>query len=301
MQLRKNKSNNIQVNINNDWCNLQNCDQDILDLLSLSKAEIIEQFAAVKSVKSTELVIPFRPSAYRDFMLYEKHAIDAARGFVKKYMPKLLPVVKTYEKITGKPFPKLKPGKRFYQHPIYYMGNHLNFFTDGDVIVKPTYTAQMDYELEIGAVITKPLRNASIEEVTDAIGGFVILNDFSARDVQLSEMDAGFGPMKTKNFGSSISSTVAHRDGLIDRLDSLQTKVLVNDKLIMESNTSGKQYSMQEAIAYASWEEQLHPGELFGSGTIPGCTGIENGVMLDKGDKITLVVEGIGELSNVVG
>ena len=57
---------------------------------------------------------------------------------------------------------------------------------------------------------------------------------------------------------------------------------------------------MQEAIAYASWEEQLHPGELFGSGTIPFCTGIENGHLLKVGDSVRLEVEGIGSLTNFV-
>jgi len=272
-----------------------------IELLNLSSSELAKiDKKTINNLDAYKAIRPFKPEAYRDFMLYEKHAIDAARGFVKKYMPHLLPIVTTYEKVFGKPFPKLKPKKRFYKHPIYYMGNHLNFISNGDTIDIPSYTKEMDYELELGVVITKPLKNASIEEVNDAIGGFVILNDFSARDVQLDEMDSGFGPMKTKNFGSSISSVVIGKDELIDKIDDLNVKVIINTKTIIESNTQGKLYSLQEAIAYASWEEQLHPGELFGSGTIPGCTGIENGVMLEKGDSITLEIEGIGSLTNKI-
>lgn len=245
-------------------------------------------------------IIPFQPSAYRDFMLYEKHAIDAARGFVRKYMPHLFPIVKTYEQLFRKPFPRLKPGKRYYQHPIYYMGNHLNFISNGDIIAIPAYTQELDYELELAAVITKPLKNASLAEVEAAIGGFVILNDFSARDVQLDEMNSGFGPMKTKNFGSAISSVVVSKDELLSRMEALAAQVRINEKVVAKADTKGKLYSFQEAIAYASWEEQLHPGELFGSGTIPGCTGIENGVMLKKGDTISLEVEGMGQLSNKI-
>ena len=136
--------------------------------------------------------------------------------------------------------------------------------------------------------------------MNDAIGGFMILNDFSARDVQLSEIETGFGSMKTKNFGSAISAIVVHKEALMQQLDDLKTKVIINDKLIVESSTKDKIFSFQEAIAYASWEEQLHAGEIFGSGTIPGCTGIENGVMLKQGDTITLEVEGIGQLTNRV-
>ena len=134
----------------------------------------------------------------------------------------------------------------------------------------------------------------------DAIGGFVILNDFSARDVQLDEMKAGFGPMKAKNFGNAISSVVVSKDEIMEQIDRLQAKVLVNDQLVAQNTTANKLFSFQEAIAYASWEEQLHPGELFGSGTIPRCTGIENGVMLKKGDTIRLEVEKIGSLCNFI-
>ena len=148
--------------------------------------------------------------------------------------------------------------------------------------------------------VMKNLKNASPAEVSEAIGGFMILNDFSARDVQMDEMESGFGPMKTKNFGSAISSVVVSAREILPKLEDLSCKVMVNEELISEGITRGMKYSIQEAIAYASMEEQLHPGEIFGSGTIPGCTGIENGRMLTKGDRITLVVEGIGELTNTV-
>ena len=284
---------------NNTWKIIQD-DLNLLECLGKKEFELAKLTLSAYQQSEYQEIIPFRPSAYRDFMLYEKHAIEAARGFVKKYMSHLLPIVNTYEKVFGKPFPKLKPKKRYYQHPIYYMGNHLNFISNNDSIAIPSYTKELDYELELAAVITKPLKNASIEEVNDAIGGYLILNDFSARDVQLDEMESGFGPMKTKNFGSAISSIVVSKEALKNQEDDLKVKVIINNKTIVESSTKGKLYSFQEAIAYASWEEQLHPGEIFGSGTIPGCTGIENGVMLNKGDTITLEVENIGQLTNKI-
>lgn len=292
------KTEALAVNVDGQW-RLIETSHGILDLLDANLDESLSEFNDFVESEYTDL-IPMKPAAYRDFMLFEKHAIDATRGFVKKYMPKLLPIVKVYEGIFGKPFPKLKPKSRYYQHPIYYMGNHLNFITHNDTIQIPSYTEELDYELEIGAIINKPLKNATPEEAEQAIGGFVILNDFSARDVQISEMESGFGPMKTKNFGSSISTHIVSRDELINRLQQLKTEVHINDQLVAEGTTEGMYYSIQEAIAYASWEEQLHPGELFGSGTVPGCTGIENGVMLKRGDNITLAVEGLGQLTNQV-
>ncbi|MFK7906925.1 MAG: fumarylacetoacetate hydrolase family protein [Chitinophagales bacterium] len=289
----------VALEQNNTWKVVED-EINLLQCLGKKEMDISKLRLSTYQQHDYQETIPFQPSAYRDFMLYEKHAIDAARGFVKKYMSHLLPIVNTYEKVFKKPFPKLKPKKRYYQHPIYYMGNHLNFISNNDSIAIPSYTKELDYELELAAVITKPLRNASIEAVNDAIGGYLILNDFSARDVQLDEMACGFGPMKTKNFGSAISSIVVSKEALNHQVDNLKVKVIINNKTIVESNTKGKLYSFQEAIAYASWEEQLHPGEIFGSGTIPGCTGIENGVMLNKGDTITLEVENIGQLTNKI-
>lgn len=252
------------------------------------------------SVSSMTAVLPFHPRAYRDFMLYETHAINAARGFVKKYIPKLFPVMTTYEKTFNKPFPKLKPHKRYYKYPIYYLGNHLNFVTHGDKISIPQYTKELDYELELGIVICKPLKNATAQEALDAIGGFTVFNDFSARDVQMSEIQCGFGPMKAKNFINAISTTVVTADEILPVIDQLKVKVSINNKKIAENTTAGMHYTIGEAIAYASWEEQLYPGEFFGSGTVPDCTGIENGHLLKSGDTIRLEVDKIGVLENII-
>jgi len=230
------------VEQNNEWRRIE-ADFNLLDLLVKQASEISDLTLSESREENYKEIIPFLPSAYRDFMLYEQHAIDAARGFVRKYLSHLLPIVTAYEKVFKSPFPKLKPGKRFYEYPIYYLGNHLNFVSEGDSITIPSYTKELDYELELGAIITKPLKNASIEEVNDAIGGFLLLNDFSARDVQIDEMESGFGPMKTKNFGSAISSIVVGKEALINRIDDLDVRVIINGETIIESNTRGKTYS----------------------------------------------------------
>ena len=267
----------------------------IVDKIADEKASL-EQIDI--SLFDTEL--PFQPLSYRDFMLYEEHYINAKRGFVKKYMPALSTIINIYERVANKTFPKLKPEKRWYEYPIYYLGNHLTFVKEGSVIETPPYTKELDYELELGAVLCKPIRNASEEEAKDAIGGFVVFNDFSARDVQADEMKCGFGPMKAKNFANSISSIVVTADEILPNIDKLQVKVFINNELIMESDTRNMHYSLAEAVAYASWEEQLFPGEFVGTGTVPGCTGIENGQMLKSGDSIRLEIKEIGTLENRV-
>ncbi|MEM7335004.1 MAG: fumarylacetoacetate hydrolase family protein [Chloroflexota bacterium] len=298
----KNRNNQfIAVEINGRWQLLVGAPLDMIELLRLKEAEILSQFSLepYDEQEYAELM-PFQPTAYRDFSLYEQHAFNSAMGFVKKYMPQLKVRATLYQLIFNKPLPRLRPKALYYKHPIYYLGNHLNFLSAGDSIHIPAYTNELDYELELAAVITKPLINATVDEVTEAIGGFVILNDFSARDVQIAEMGSGFGPMKSKNFGNAISAIVAHKEQLINRINQLKVTVLINGQTIAENQTQGMLFTIQEAIAYASWDEKLHPGELFGFGTVPTCTGIENGHMLKSGDQITLEVEGIGQLTNFV-
>jgi len=245
-------------------------------------------------------ILPFQPLSYRDFMLFEEHYINAKRGFITKYLPHLLPLINIYERVANKTFPKLKPEKRWYEYPIYYLGNHLTFVKDKSEISIPAYTEELDYELELGAVLCRSIKNATVEEAQQAIGGFVVFNDFSARDVQADEMKCGFGPMKAKNFANSISNAVVSADEILPVIDKLKVKVIINDELIVSADTSNMYYSLAEAIAYASWEEQLYPGEFVATGTIPGCTGIENGQMLKSGDHIRLEISQIGSLVNTV-
>ncbi len=281
--------------------------KNVVDILCYERdTGRVKEHIAEKSIPPIDLksiqkyLIPFKPTAYRDFMLFEQHAIDAARGFVKKYLSHLLPVIEQYEAENNAVYPQLKPKQRWYDYPIYYLGNHLNFVSDGDKIHIPTYTQELDYELELGVIICKALKNAGSEEAERAIGGFTVFNDFSARDVQLSEIETGFGPMKSKNFINSISNVVVSADEILPIIDNLQVCVLINGEKIAENTTAGMYHSIAEAIAYASWEEQLYPGEFFGSGTVPGCTGIENGRFLKKGDIIQLEIQGIGTLKNEI-
>jgi 2-keto-4-pentenoate hydratase/2-oxohepta-3-ene-1,7-dioic acid hydratase in catechol pathway len=250
--------------------------------------------------RESDVVIPFEPRSFRDFMLYEAHAIAAARGFVHAFMPAAARVVAAYETLTGKTFPRLKPHRLWYRQPLYYMGNHLTIATDGDAIAIPPYSRALDYELELGFVLAKPLLDAGPEACEAAIGGFVVLNDFSARDVQLEEMASGFGPQKSKHFASAISKVLVTADEILPRWRDLKGRVCLNGALIAEPTTAGAKWSLGEAIAHACRGEQLHAGELFGSGTLPGGSGIETGHLLKAGDVIEIAIDGIDTLSNTI-
>jgi 2-keto-4-pentenoate hydratase/2-oxohepta-3-ene-1,7-dioic acid hydratase in catechol pathway len=243
-------------------------------------------------------ILPFAPRSFRDFMLYERHAVDAARGFVRRFMPMSAAIVAAYEAVTRGTFPMLKPHALWRDQPIYYMGNHLTFAADGEDIAMPSYTRALDYELEIGFVLAHPLHDADPVSAEAAIGGFVVLNDFSARDVQLGEMRSGFGPQKAKHFRSAMSAVVVSAEEILPRWPELHASVRHNGALVCECAAADARWSLGEVLVHASRGEQLLPGELFGTGTLPGGSGIEHGRLLERGDTITLAIDGIGTLAN---
>jgi 2-keto-4-pentenoate hydratase/2-oxohepta-3-ene-1,7-dioic acid hydratase in catechol pathway len=276
------------------------------DMLALLQApvEVRAQIQAAATdiepatTPESDVVLPFAPRSFRDFMLYEAHAIAAARGFVRSFMPGAAHIVGAYEVLTRRTFPRLKPHALWYRQPVYYMGNHLTFATDGEDIAIPSYTRALDYELELGFVLAQPLRDTTPGGAERAIAGFVVLNDISARDVQLAEMASGFGPQKSKHFRTAMSKVVVTADEILPHWQSLEASVRLNGGLVAETSTAGARWTLGEVLAHASRGEQLHPGELFGTGTLPGGCGIETGRLLEPGDVIELAIEGVGTLAN---
>ena len=141
-----------------------------------------------------------------------------------------------------------------------------------------------------------PIRCATLrrDEAEAAIGGFVVLNDLSARDVQLDEMRSGFGPQKAKHFASAMSAEIVTSDEILPRQNALTGGVSINGRAVARCSTQNPRYTLAEAIAFASRDETLHPGELFGSGTLPGGSGMETGAWLQPGDRLTLTIDGVG-------
>ena len=228
-------------------------------------------------------LLPFQPLSFRDFMLFERHAIAAARGWARRFAPKAFPLARLYESLTGQDFPAFKPAPLYYRQPIYYIGNALSFVPSSAPVAAPAYSRALDYELELGFVLAKPLLNATPQEAEDAIGAFVVLNDFSARDVQRDEMRSGFGPQKAKHFLSSLSETAVTADEILPRLSTLKAYVEINGAPLAETGFSGMRYSLGQALAFVSQSEPLFAGELFGTGTPPGGSGMEVGRWLQSG------------------
>lgn len=245
-------------------------------------------------------VLPFQPASFRDFMLYERHAIDAARGLVRRFHPRQSRVTRFVEKLTRMPFPLFKPNALFYRQPIYYMSNHLSFVPSGTTVGIPSYSSALDFELEIGFVLKAPLYDADPQEALDAIGAFVVVNDFSARDIQRAEMATGLGPQKSKHFASSMSLLAVTADEILPCIDELSGSVSIDGTTVSTVFSGGMQWSIGDALAHASRSEQLLPGELFATGTLPGGSGMETGHWLRPGDRLSLAIDQIGDITHVI-
>ncbi|MGV9410726.1 fumarylacetoacetate hydrolase family protein [Nocardia sp. NPDC003693] len=243
-------------------------------------------------------VLPVCPVSFRDFMLFEEHAVDAARGMAARFVPAGYRLGRVYETLVRRTFPPFRPPALWYREPIYYMSNAQTIVPSGVPIAAPPYSRALDFELELGVILGAPLRDATVEQAAAAIAAAVVINDFSARDVQLAEMRSGFGPQRAKHFVTSMSATAVIGPGVADRLGDLRGSVAVNGKVLSRTGTRTMRYSLPEAIAHVSRGEQLYPGELFSSGTLPGGCGMELGRWLAPGDDLRLELEGIGVIEH---
>jgi 2-keto-4-pentenoate hydratase/2-oxohepta-3-ene-1,7-dioic acid hydratase in catechol pathway len=244
--------------------------------------------------------LPFQPRSFRDCMLYEQHWVDSSRGYARRFMPLVHRLSQVYEGLARQPFPPFRPHRLARRQPIYYFGNHLTFVASGTPIRCPSYARALDYELELGFVLKSDLLNASEREAEQAIGGVVVINDWTLRDIQREEMQTGMGPQKSKHFMSSMSSTLVSAEAVLPRIDALAARVEINGKLVCETSSRGMAFSPGALLAHLSKDEPLQAGELIATGTLPGGSGMENGGWLRTGDHLRLVVDGVGEITHTV-
>ncbi|MGB6765475.1 fumarylacetoacetate hydrolase family protein, partial [Mycobacterium sp.] len=174
-------------------------------------------------------------------------------------------------------------------------------------------SAWQDFELEIAAVIGTAGKDLSVAEAEQAIIGYMIFNDWSARDLQQLEGQLAIGQAKGKDSGVTLGPYLVtpdeleryRRDGRLD----LEVTALVNDTVIGSGSTAQMDWSFAEVIAYASRGVMLTPGDVFGSGTVPTCTLVEHldptapesfRGWLHDGDVVALKVQGLGETRQTV-
>ncbi len=198
----------------------------------------------------------------------------------------------------------------WYEMPVFYYSNPRTVYGPDDVIPYPKYSKALDYELEIACVIGRKGIDVPDESANDYIAGYMVMNDWSARDVQEREMKVGLGPTKGKDFATSLGpylvtpNEIEDRGVGKDRYD-LQMLARVNGKEYSRGNFKDIYWTFPQMIARASQDVYLYPGEVIGSGTVGrGCIlelGPEKYSWLKTGDVVELEIESLGILRNTVG
>jgi fumarylacetoacetate (FAA) hydrolase len=211
----------------------------------------------------------------------------------------------------------------FDQYPIFYFTNHNSIQGPGDIVCMPDHFLKLDFELEAAIVISKPGRNIKAADADEYIGGLMIMNDMSARTLQMEEMLLNLGPAKGKDFSTVIGPMlvtldeleqyeVPCKDGHTGKAWNLGMKCRVNGKQVSEGNLADMDWTFAEIIERCSYGVNLMPGDVIGSGTVgTGCflelngTGLLNDPdfvpqWLQEGDTVEMEIDALGKLSNTI-
>ena len=169
----------------------------------------------------------------------------------------------------------------WYRLPIFYFSNTSEIRGPEDPVWAPGGSQELDYELEVGALIDTPVRDLAADRAEEAIGGFFVLNDWSARDLQRDETVVRLGPAKGKDFATSIGPWLVTPDELADArapgatAPDLAMTATVNGTETSRGRWSDAQFSFGQMIERASADVTLRPGDVLGSGTVGGGSLLE--------------------------
>lgn len=234
---------------------------------------------------------PVHPGALRDFVSFERHVqgMEAGKGH------------------TSAPEP-------WYEHPTMIFMNPHSAIGTGEPVEIPPDAQVMDFELEVAAVIGRDCRNITPEQASEHIAGYVVCNDWSARDIQRRDMRMGLGPSKGKDFATTIGPWIVtadelapFRDARSARLD-LEMCVCINGVEFGRDRLSNMAWSFEEIVAYSARAAWVRAGDVLMSGTCSGGalaerwgrTGTQDPPPLQVGDTVTMTVEGIGTIENLI-
>ena len=239
------------------------------------------------------------PTSCRDAYAFRQHVASARRNRKAEMIPE------------------------FDQYPIFYFTNHNSIQGPGDIVCMPDHFQKLDFELEAAVVICKPGRNIKAEDANEYIGGLMIMNDISARTLQMEEMLLNLGPAKGKDFSTVIGPMLVTLDELeqyevpckenhTGKAWNLGMKCRVNGIPVSEGNLADMDWTFAEIIERCSYGVNLMPGDVIGSGTVgTGCflelngTGLLNNPnfvpqWLQEGDVVEMEIDGLGKLSNTI-
>jgi fumarylacetoacetate (FAA) hydrolase len=265
---------------------------DVRALLELSNDPLSRLSSALSgsraargiSLERVRLRAPIlQPPTIRDFMVYEGHASSGGTRQLSD---------------------------AWYRLPIFYFSNPLRIFGPEDAVPYPSASEQLDYELEVAAVIGRQGSNVAEADAYSYIAGFTIFNDWSCRDLQRDEMQARLGPAKGKDSASSLGPWIVTTDELAPFLRDgrlhVRCTLKVNGVQWMENSAGIMYHTWGAMIERASRDSRMVPGDVLGGGTVTGGSigeAIRNGFparYLEPGDLVEIEVEGIGVLRNTI-
>lgn len=272
----------------------------MIELLSLGQAGLD---AASELVQRAELEAPWchpidqvrllapvpRPTSLRDGYAFRQHVSTARRNRGLDMIPE------------------------FDQFPVFYFSNHNAVLGPGPVPVRRLHLDRLDFELECAVVIGKPGRDIPAERADDHIAGYMVMNDLSARVLQMEEMKLSLGPAKGKDFATTIGPWMVTRDELASRRETspagerydLEMKARVNGVEVSRDTLKNMNWTFAQIIERASYGVDLLAGDVIGSGTCgTGCflelngSGITKNQWLQPGDRVELSIDLLGTLNN---
>ena len=293
--------------------NLNSCDKQIPDSMQLflqGEAPLMKRAATVQKALEEgkvykeevfyELIAPVpHPTSCRDGYAFRQHVATARRNRKVDMIPE------------------------FDQYPIFYFTNHNAIVGPGEVSLMPDHFDKLDFELEIAVVIGKKGRNITASEADDYIAGFTIMNDLSARTLQMEEMKLNLGPAKGKDFATAIGPWLvtpdeltpyltATKPGHIGKTYDLEMLCKVNGQQVSKGNVKDMDWTFAEIIERCAYGTDILPGDVIGSGTVgTGCflelngTGLLNDPnyqpqWLQPKDQVQMDITGLGSLQNIM-
>lgn len=250
-----------------------------MDRLSPSKpAELLglDDQRLIYALSEVHLKTPVtNPPMLRDFLAFETHTANGAKK-------------------RNEPIPE-----PWYRLPVYYKGNPNTLLGTEEILHWPSYTNKLDYELELACIIGKEGRNIPVEEASQYIAGYAVMNDFSARDIQRDEMMCRLGPSKGKDFATVVGPWLVTPDEISDPRN-LRMTAKINGELWSDGNSGTSHWTFEQMIAHVSKEETIYPGDILGSGTVGFGCGLELDRWLQPGDLVELEIQDLGVLRNRV-
>ena len=248
--------------------------------------------AAIVPAASAKLLAPIpRPPSMRDGYAFRQHVETARRNRGLEMIPE------------------------FDQFPVFYFTNHQAVVGPGPVSVMPRHLERLDFELEAAIVVGREARNVAAKDADAIIFGMTIMNDWSARALQMDEMKLSLGPAKGKDFATSLGPWLVTMDELAAQTKpspagarfDLGMRAFVNGVQVSQGNVADMTWTFAQILERASYGVTLYPGDVIGSGTCgTGCFLELNGSKITKdqwlrpGDVVALEIDRLGRLENTV-